>query len=360
MKAVMWTGAERMSVIDHPLPEPEANEVLIKVSHVGICGSDLEGYLGHNSLRHPPLLMGHEFSGTIVGFGGGSGSGESAEAGSSEGGSASSENTAALALGDRVVVNPLIHCGACPRCIRGQFNLCDRRRIIGIHRPGAYAEHIAVPAAQVVRIPEGLTDLRASLTEPLACSLRAARRAMATVPMGNVAIIGAGAIGLLSAFSARLLGAGKIFVLDNNPLRLKHVAELGFDGAVDSSDADAVAAMLKASGPKGIDVVIDAAGFSVTRSLAKRIVNTGGTIMNIGLGSGESVLPVNDMIRSETTVLGSFCYAPQDFADALELLAAGKVTEAGWTTIRPLADGPACFASLVRGEVPHGKIILEV
>lgn len=346
MKAVMWTGAEQMEFIALALPEPKEDEALIQISYVGICGSDLEGYLGHNSLRHPPLLMGHEFSGAIV------------RLGRSAAGAPGSVN--GLKEGDRVVVNPLIHCGSCPRCVRGRFNLCDRRQIIGIHRPGAYAEHVAVPVSQVVRIPEGLSDKRASLAEPLACSLRAARRAMATVPFGNVAVIGAGAIGLLCAFTAKLLGAGKVFVLDNNPLRLELVAGLGFDGAVNSADSDSLAAMQQAAGTKGIDIVIDAAGFNATRSLAKRIVNTGGTIMNIGLGSAESPLPINDMIRSETTVLGSFCYAPQDFADALTLLAEGKITEEGWTVTRPLSEGPECFRSLVRGEVPYGKIILTV
>ncbi|MBP3962490.1 zinc-dependent alcohol dehydrogenase [Paenibacillus lignilyticus] len=336
MKAVMWTGPEQMSFIDMALPEPKEQEVVIKVSHAGICGSDLEGYLGHNSLRHPPLLMGHEFAGEIIGA------------------------AASFALGERVVVNPLIHCGTCPRCVRAQYNLCDRRQIIGIHRPGAYAEQITVPAAQVVRIQDVLSYRRAALTEPLACSLRATRRAMATVPFGNVAVIGAGAIGLLCAFTARLLGAGKVFVLDNNPLRLELVSQMGFDGAVDSTSDSSLAAMKQATKGKGIDIVIDAAGFSVTRSLAKAIVNTGGTIMNIGLGSAESPLPINDMIRCETNVLGSFCYTPQDFADALELLSDGKVTEEGWTTEKPLEEGPRSFQRLVKGEIQYGKIILAV
>lgn len=340
MKAVMWTGAEQMSFIDLAAPEAKANEVVIQVSHAGICGSDLEGYLGHNSLRHPPLLMGHEFAGSIVATG---------EAAAGE-----------FAIGERVVVNPLIHCGSCPRCIRGQTNLCDRRQIIGIHRPGAYAERIAVPASQVTRIPDSLSYKRAALTEPLACSLRAARRAMATVPLGNVAVIGAGAIGLLCGFTARLLGANHVYVLDNNPLRLAQVAALGFDGAVDSTSESSIAAMKAATRGRGIDIVIDAAGFSVTRALAKAIVNSGGTIMNIGLGHAETPLPINDMIRSETNVLGSFCYTPQDFADALQLLTEGKVTEEGWTIERPLEEGPLSFQRLVKGEIQQGKIILAV
>ncbi|REE70463.1 zinc-binding dehydrogenase [Paenibacillus taihuensis] len=180
------------------------------------------------------------------------------------------------------------------------------------------------------------------------------------MPLGNVAVIGAGAIGLLCGFTARLLGANHVYLLDNNPLQVAQVAALGFDGAVDSTSESSIAAMKAATRGKGIDIVIDAAGFTVTRALAKAIVNSGGTIMNIGLGHAETPLPINDMIRSETNVLGSFCYTPQDFADALQLLTAGKVTEEGWTIERPLEEGPLSFQRLVRAEIQQGKIILAV
>jgi threonine dehydrogenase-like Zn-dependent dehydrogenase len=339
MKAMNWTGPEKMEIIQLPIPQPKADEVLIQIRHVGICGSDLEGYMGHNSLRKPPLLMGHEFSGTI------------AETG---------EQVTGLQMGDKVVVNPLIHCGACPRCIRGQFNLCDERKIIGIHRPGAYAEYVVAPAANTAIIPDGLSFRRAALAEPLACSLRAVRRAMKDTPFGNVAVIGAGAIGILSAFTAKVLGATKVFVLDNNPKRLEITNRLGFDGTFDSSKSEQITKLKQAAGRNGIDVVIDAAGFQPTRTLSNEIVNIGGTIMNVGLGIDDTVLPVNQWIRSETEIKGSFCYLPQDFADSIKLLSEGRISEEVWTLHRPLDEGPLSFQQLVKGEIAHGKIILEV
>lgn len=338
MKALLWTASERMDVTDVPLPETAEDEVLIKVDTVGICGSDLEGYLGHNSLRKPPLLMGHEFAGTIERVG---------------------NKTAGFVRGQRVVVNPLSSCGTCAKCYKGLYQLCSARRIIGIHRPGAYAEYVTAPASNVYALPNGLPFETAVLTEPLACSLRAARRAMEGHAFANVAVIGAGAIGLLSAMSARILGASQLFVLDVNASRLETVRKLAVGIPIDSSKPNAEEELRRLSGNKGIDVIIDAAGFQQTRSLAARLVNSGGVIMNIGLGIDETVVPINHMIRSEVDVKGSFCYSRQDFQDALDLLAAGKVSESGWTEIRPLSDGPRSFQELVSGRCAAGKILLK-
>ncbi len=327
-----------MNYIDVPQPEPTEDEVLIKVDTVGICGSELEGYLGHNSLRKPLLLMGHEFAGTIERTG-------SAAAG--------------FVRGQRVVVNPLSSCGTCAQCHKGLYQLCSGRTIIGIHRPGAFAEYVTAPAAGVYVLPEHLPFETAVLTEPLACSLRAARRAMEGHAFANVAVIGAGAIGLLTAMSARILGASRLFVLDVNAARLETVRKLEVGIPIDSSKPDAEEELKRLSGDKGIDVIIDAAGFQQTRSLAARLVNSGGDIMNIGLGIDGTVLPINQFIRAEVDVKGSFCYTRQDFQDALDLLSAGKVSEAGWTEIRPLSEGPRSFHELVNGQVAAGKIILK-
>jgi threonine dehydrogenase-like Zn-dependent dehydrogenase len=338
MKALMWNAPEQMDLIEIDRPNISADEVLIKVHTAGICGSDLEGYLGHNSLRKPPLLMGHEFAGEIEAVGTG---------------------VTNARVGQRVVINPLLSCGACPRCVRGRTNLCDNRKIVGIHRPGGYAEYAAVPAKNVHLIDERLSYATAALTEPLACSLRAVRRAMADLPFANTAVIGAGAIGLLSAFVARILGASKVIVLDINPNRLKTLGRFPFDGVIDSSDSDAMTRIRRITGGEGVDVVIDAAGFQPTRSLAASLVNSGGVIMNIGLGIDDTVLPVNHFIRSEIEVKGSFCYTEQDFTDALKLLADGKVSEAGWTEIRPLSAGGPSFSELVSGKSGFGKILLQ-
>ncbi|RED75144.1 zinc-dependent alcohol dehydrogenase [Cohnella phaseoli] len=339
MKALMWNGPRQMDLVRLDVPEPARGEALIKVAVVGICGSDLEGYLGHNSLRKPPLLMGHEFSGTIVSIG---------------------RDVKGWSVGDRVVANPLIACGTCPRCVRGRPNLCDRRQIVGIHRPGAYAEYTTVPVSCLQKFPDSLSFEDAALTEPLACALRAVRRSIADFPLVQMLVIGAGPIGILSALTAQVLGAAKVWIMDKNERRLQTAARLQLSGAFSSGDSDVAEQVRLAAGSRGVDVVLDAAGFQPTRELAIRLLNPGGIFMNIGLGIDDTVLPINHAIRSEIEIRGSFCYSPQDFSDALCLLESGKIGSEQWSTVRTLEDGIASFEELVSGQTSIGKILLSM
>ncbi|BBI33902.1 zinc-binding dehydrogenase [Cohnella abietis] len=338
MKALVWNAAERMDWEDRERPIPLVNEALVRIEAVGICGSEIEGYLGHNSLRTPPLIMGHEFSGIVEQVG--------------------DEKNKTL-IGKKMVVNPLLSCGECVSCRRALPQLCKSRRIIGIHRPGAFAEWAVVPVETIVVVPESMSFYRAALAEPLACSLRATRRAMERHTFAHVVVFGAGGIGLLCAKTALLLGASKVMIVDTNEERLKMSRSVGIDETANAREDNLEERTKQVFGSKGIDVVIDAAGFQLTRETAMKLLNPGGTLMNIGLGIDETVLPINQLIRSEIEILGSFCYTRQDFQDAVDLLIAGKITEEGWTEIRPLAEGAQAFADLVAGKVTKGKILLK-
>lgn len=336
MKALMWTEPNKMEIQEVSIPALQKNEVLIKVDVVGICGSEIEGFLGHNSLRVPPLIMGHEFSGVV-------------------------ENSDGFPdlIGKRVVVNPLISCGKCNRCRKGLENLCDNRSILGIHRPGAFGEYVSVPASAVIPIPDHLNSFAASLTEPLACSLRATKRAMANHPFANVVVYGAGTIGLLSAFVAKILGAENVIVLDLNLERLNTIQESGIAHVIQSNRENVEERVKEITGQKGLDIIIDAAGFVPTRQQAIKIINPGGVIMNIGLGVDETPIPINQTIRSEITELGSFCYTKQDFYEALQLLINGQISEKIWSEVRPIENGHQSFVDLVSGNVVKSKIFLQ-
>lgn len=339
MKTLVWTAANQLQIEDYEIPVAAANEVLIKVEAVGICGSEIEGFLGHNSLRVPPLVMGHEFSGTIAALG---------------------DQVENVNVGDKVVVNPLISCGTCDRCRKGLENLCDTRSIIGIHRRGAFAEYVTAPASAVHVIPDALDPYLASLTEPLACCLRAAKRALALHPLANVLIYGAGTIGLLSGLASRILGANKIIMVDLNDERLQTVRQAGIDFVLNPKSEDIPARIQEITNSDGVDVIIDAAGFEPTRKQALEIINNGGVIMNLGLGIDETPLRINHLIRSEITVLGSFCYTKQDFYDALKLIVEGKISKDGWSEIRPLEEGLQAFRELVSGKTAKSKIFLQI
>lgn len=336
MKALVWSRVEEMQWTEVDEPVCGSNEVILRVEAVGICGSEIEGYLGHNSLRVPPLVMGHEFCGTVEAWG---------------------EQVNDMREGQRVVVNPLSSCGVCRSCRKGLPQLCAARSLIGVHRPGAFGERVAVPRSSIVPVPDDMSPFTAALSEPLACSLRAARKAMVGHPFANVLVFGAGGIGLLSAFIARIMGAVHVAMVDTNPNRLEIARNNGIDVVVNPNDSN-FTNIIKSAFPEGIDVVIDAAGFQATRETAVRLLNPGGTLMNIGLGINSTHLPVNDLIRNEIRVLGSFCYTNEDFHDAVKLLSEGIVSEQGWTEVRKLSEGDRAFKDLTGGRVHNGKILL--
>ncbi len=179
MKALVYEGPRQLNMQELPRPEIGPEEVLIKVAYSGICGSELGGYLGHNTLRRPPLVMGHEFSGQIAAVG-----------------SQVTADYPELIPGMRVTANPLLYCGRCPACLAGRQNLCRQRQLLGAHRPGSYADFVKTHARMVYPLPDSLSLEQAALAEPLACAIRAVELAACST-LDTVLVIGLGPIGLL-------------------------------------------------------------------------------------------------------------------------------------------------------------------
>ena len=342
MQALVWLGPRDMVQRAEPMPKPAEGEVLISVGAVGICGSELGGFLGHNSLRVPPLIMGHECAGQVVQV---------------TGGRFATGNAATV--GARVTFNPLVVCDTCDRCLSGKSNLCRRRQLVGAHRPGAFAQYVAIPARQCYPLPESLSLVAGSLAEPLACSVRAV--ALSRVkPQERLLILGAGPIGLCAVAAARAQGVEQIVISDVAPQRLEIARHWGASDVINAREQDVVA-FVQQRYPGGVDSVIDAVGATPVRIQAIRAVVPGGRVVLIGLHDEESVIPVNYLIRQEITVTGTFAYTDDAFTQAVDLLTHGVVQPSvDWLEERPLSDGPAAFAELVDGKAKAAKIVLTV
>jgi threonine dehydrogenase-like Zn-dependent dehydrogenase len=341
MKALVWEAPRELALRDQPTPEVAAGEALIRVAYAGICGSELSAYLGHNALRVPPLVMGHEFAGTVAALG-----------------PTAQERNPALAAGLAVTVNPLTFCGQCDFCTHGQHQLCANRQLIGAHRAGGYAEYVAVPAETIVPLPAGMAPHLGALVEPLAVSVRVVEHALGegAVPT-PLLVIGAGPIGLLVLQVLHLRGAAQVFVADLDAARLAMAAGLGAE-PLDPRERDVVKTVREASGGLGAPVTIDAVGTAATRAQCVAATRSGGTLVLCGLHEETSAMPAADMIRREIVARGTFAYTPANFATALDLLAKGTVRLDPWIVEAPLAEGGLWFERLLEEPGNVSKVLL--
>lgn len=320
MAALVYEAPKQMFLRDVPLPALQPNEVLIRVAYSGICGSELSGYEGKNSLRKPPLIMGHEFSGYIDQIG-----------------DQAALRRPELTVGLPVTANPLVTCGRCDYCISGRQSLCSQRKLLSAALPGSNAEYVVVPADSVYRLPHGMSLTDAALAEPVACAIHSAELVKPR-PGESGLVFGAGPIGLFMIQALFDYGLKTIYCADLNPQRLAMAESLG---AIPVQAADLV---------NQVDVVVDAVGVSATRQACVTAVRSGGRVVFVGLHEPDTTLPIHDIVRREIVCYGSFAYTPLDFRHALEGLSGKRYgLNESWTRIEPLANGTACFEELLHG-----------
>lgn len=326
MKALFYTGTEQMEMRDTNGPAPAPGQCVVDVDYCGLCGSDMHAWHGHDARRVPPLILGHEAVGVVR------------------------DGTHA---GKRVAINPLMTCGTCPACSRGDVHLCPDRALIGLKVPGAFAQAVAIDEGNLNVIPDHLAFENAALAEPLAVCVHTAHVGFARHAQApeetEVVVLGGGAIGLLSAFVYRAMGVRQLRIAEPNALRRKMIASV-----IDAEAYDPLA-----GGPveSTVDMVCDAVGSGRTRAAASALVRPGGTIVHVGLQDTAEGLDTRKITLQEITFVGTYCYTPRDFSESLDLLANGVVSGEGWTEIRPLADGPQSFRDVDQGTAPP-KIIL--
>jgi threonine dehydrogenase-like Zn-dependent dehydrogenase len=300
VRALVFTAPSVVELQDVDEPAPRDGEVIIEVMGSGICGSELHGFRALG-FRKPPLVMGHEIVGVDP-------------------------------AGRRVAVNPLLSCGHCDLCRRGLIEVCRERGLVGVHRPGGFAERVAVPADALFPLPDGVDWEAAALVEPLANAVHALRL-VPDLRGARVGVIGAGAIGLLCLLVARRFGAEHVAVVDPTEGRLGTATRLGADATGVSLDEE-------------YDVVVDAVGLPATRADSVLRVRPGGHAVWIGLARAEATIEGNEVVRFQRTIVGSFGYHHDEFAEAVAMSAQ---CDLGWTTSVPLEDSQRVFMALADG-----------
>ena len=343
MKSLVYSAIKTVTMEDRPEPAPRPDEVVLQVRATGICGSDLAGFLGHSPRRQPGLVLGHEAVGTVARM---------------PAGLPSEGKDWPFAVGQRVVVNPLMPCGDCAACDAGQTNICIGWRILGMDNvAGAFAERVAVPAANVFPIPDTLSDERAVMIEPLANGVHLFNL-IGRHQFGTLAIFGAGTQGSLLVSLARMLGYRDIAIVDVNPQRLEVAQGLGAKYLINARDGDPVAAIKAAFGGNGADIVIDAHGSETARQSCVNACRKGGEILLLGLHETFSRVEFNLIVRNELRVQGSFAYTPRDFAQSKKLIENGDIDLAAWTEVLTFEQGQAAFDKLTSDPGATLKIAL--
>jgi 2-desacetyl-2-hydroxyethyl bacteriochlorophyllide A dehydrogenase len=317
MRAAFCTGPRAIEIRDVPNPEPPPDGVLVRVHACGICGSDLHYYTGE--AVPPAVALGHEICGRVAAAGAG------------------------LAAGDPVVVEPLVACGTCPRCRTGEPNLCATVRILGSMTAGGLADLVAVPATSVYRVPPALDLDTAMLAEPLAVGVHAVGLAHLALDT-SVLVLGAGAIGLLTAFAAVRAGA-RVTVSARHRHQAAMAIALGATTAIESG-RDAVLDVARSSAP---DVVIEAVGGAAeTLELALQVVRPGGRIVALGKFTQPIRLHPLRFLMKEVHLVSSMTYSRRardsprpDFVTALDLLERERERLAPMITHRVSLDDAA-------------------
>jgi alcohol dehydrogenase len=331
MRALVYTQPNEMQLLERPQPDAAPGEVVLKIEAVGICGSDMHAYHGHDPRRKPGLVLGHEFVGRVE---------ASAAAG--------------FERGTRFTGNPLITCGVCEYCAQGRNNLCSNRTMVGMTRPGAFADFMSIPAASLIAMPQRMPAVTAALTEPAATAWHAINLSMRALarPLheGRALVIGGGAIGMLAALLLKRMGVQRLAVTELNALRRASIEQHVGCEAIDPRQQSLPEATY--------DYVMDAVGSKITRTQAFAAIKPGGVVMHVGLQDWASEIDMRKLTLAEITLLGTYTYTTADLRATVDALDRGLFGDLAWVEQRPLADGAAAFADLDQGRSAAAKIVL--
>jgi 2-desacetyl-2-hydroxyethyl bacteriochlorophyllide A dehydrogenase len=320
MKAAIFKGVENLQIEEVPDPEAGADDVVVAVRAVGVCGSDLHTYL-HGSFVQPGQIMGHEFAGEVI------------EAGPAVEG---------VAVGDRLTAVPLVPCQDCPRCAEGRYNLCAAAWTQGLAygRHGAFAERIRipnpVPGENVFPLGDDISDEAGALVEPLAVAVHAVKLA-GQVQGTTCLVLGLGTIGLQVVQALNAQGAGRVIGVDLSALRLEAARTLGAEALDGAAGLDDVLGDALGTGDE-IDVIFECSGVPALAKAALERVRGGGTIVVLALFDDPVSFNPTILVQKELRLQGSIAYTGEDFADAVELIRSGKALSDPLITHRESLD----------------------
>jgi L-iditol 2-dehydrogenase len=341
MKALLLSSYRHLEIAEVPAPTVADGEVLVRVAACGICGSDVHGYDGSSGRRIPPIVMGHEAAGTIAAIGPG---------------------VSGFAVGDRVTFDSTIFCGECAYCLRGQTNLCDRRRVLGVSCDdyrcnGAFAEYVVVPQRILYPLPASFPFQEAAMLEAVSVAMHAV--SLSEIHSGDTAlVIGAGMIGLLALQALRAAGCSRVYMTDVNTERLKLAEALGATAVLPATKESLIREILLLTKGTGVEVTVEAVGVGATVGNAVDCTRKGGTVTLVGNIAAEVPLPLQKVVTRQIRLQGS-CAIAGEYPRAIEALASGQIkVKPLISAVAPLEQGAEWFDRLYSGNSDLMKVVL--
>jgi 2-desacetyl-2-hydroxyethyl bacteriochlorophyllide A dehydrogenase len=327
MQAAVFHGADDLRVEEVGRPSAGPGEVLLKVARCGICGTDSHIVRGRFPAPNLPLIIGHEFAGTVVEVGAG---------------------VHHVQIGDRATADINIACGMCWFCRHNSKLFCPSVRQLGVHDAGGMAEYVVAPAANVYWLPTTMPFDHAAFIEPLACAIHGQDRV--GVGVGEtVLIIGAGPMGLVHTAMSRLRGAGKVIVSEPDAQRRSRAHAIGSDIEFDPLGDAGLEPVLEATDGRGADVVIEAVGSTRTYMQAIEMARRGGRVLAYGAAPPDATIDVKpfEIYTKELTIVGSYAGTYETWPKAIDLIANGRFDPSCIVdSVRPLTDVMAAIESL--------------
>jgi L-iditol 2-dehydrogenase len=308
MKAAVLSEVGKIKIEEREIPKIKKNEILVKIKHVGICGSDIH-YYEHGRIGdfvvEKPIVLGHESAGEVVALG---------------------EEVVGFKIGDQVTLEPGYTCGKCEYCKTGRYNLCPD--VVFMATPpfdGAFAEYVAYPADMAFKLPASMNTIEGALIEPLAVGIHAAKQGDAGIGKSAV-ILGSGCIGLVILMALKAMGVTKVYVADVIPKRLEKAAELGATEVIPADRQDAVARVMELTGNQGVDIVFEAAGNKHTIMQTAALVKRGGKIVLVGMAPESKMLfDIGRLMAKEASISTVFRYR-NIYPSAIEAVEKGLIT----------------------------------
>lgn len=317
MRAVTFNAAKDLTIGDVPDPKTGDGQVKVKVAYNGICGTDLHEYLAGpiliNTEPHPltghsaPVVLGHEFSGTVTEVGAG---------------------VTDLAEGDRVAIEPVYRCGECEACEMGRYNVCAKVGFHGLSTDGGMAEYTVVDARMAHKLPDGVSTELGALVEPMAVAYHAAKKGEVR-PDRTALVFGAGPIGIGLWFALKGQGIEDVFVVEPSQTRRENIQRLGAR-TLDPTSLDVPAFVMDHTGGRGADAAYDAAGVKPAVETALASIGSTRTMVSVAIYEKPIETPLLQLVMGERRIQGTLCYTGEDYAAVIDLMARGHYDTTGW------------------------------